>query len=176
MRRYLALVVLVISAGACSGTSESEGGSGGTAQGGSNQAGTKGYAGNATGGSVSSGGGGSVDPRCPNRHPSGTCDADDAGLTCQYDQYTGCLCYSSSGIYGYCQQVDVNCQFMASAGTGGSAGAEAGGSGGTAAGGETPGGTDSGGVGGFQAKIAAPPPRELCTCDAGNWICSISYF
>jgi hypothetical protein len=113
--------------------------------------------------------------------PSGTCDDQDAGLTCQYEEFNGCLCYPSAGFYGYCQQVDLSCPNVGGAGgTGGAAGSggtgDAAGSGGADAAGS--GGADAAGTagfGGFQAKIAAPPPRELCTCDAGAWTCTISY-
>jgi len=167
MSQYLGSLVLVLLGVGCSGTTDTGNGSGGgTSQGGA-ASGGNGSAGKATGGSVSTGGSPTVDPRCPATRPSGTCDAQDAGLSCQYDQFTGCLCFDNPNMFAFCQHADVNCPNVGSAGNGGAAagnGGAAAGNGGAAAG--------NGGVGGFSAKIAAPPPHQVCSCNAGSWSCT----
>jgi hypothetical protein len=129
-----------------------------------------------TGGIVSSGGSGSADPRCPAKMPTGMCDTADAGLSCQYDQFSNCLCYSA-GLYSYCQLVDSMCTFAT--GSAGAAGAGGAGTGGAAHGGAAnagaAGSAGSVGAGGFQAKIAAPPQHEVCTCNAGAWTCNLGF-
>ena len=175
----LAALAVVLFAVACSGSNETSSETGGASQGGSSHAGNNGTSGKATGGSVANGGsinaGGSVatggttfDPSCPDTQPSGSCDAQDEGISCQYDEFTGCLCYSST--YGYCQQVDPTCP--SAGGTGGTGGT--GGAGG-AGGASDAGGAGAGGVGGFQAKIAAPPPRNMCSCADGAWGCNLIF-
>jgi hypothetical protein len=91
-----------------------------------------------------SGGSGTVDPNCPPIRPMGTCE--DAGTACQYD-YTNCLCYPTApGTFIQCQKVDPACTGLVQA-----APAE--------------------GTGGTTAKVALPP-RQVCTCTAGNWMCA----
>jgi hypothetical protein len=98
------------------------------------------------------------------------------GLSCQYDQFSGCLCYTQPpGIYaGFCQKVNPNCPNDVPIG-------------GTGAGGSGPlggaGGASDGGIGGISAKIAFPggaagvpaPSRMTCSCSGGNWLCSFSF-
>ena len=158
MSQYLGSLVIVLLGVACGGTTDTGNESGGgSSQGGTGHAGSGGNsaAGSTAGGSVGTAGGPTVDPRCPARLPSGTCGEQDAGLSCQYDQFTGCLCYGSPNIYTFCQQVDANCPNIGDAG-----------------GAATTGGASMAGAGGIFAKIAAPPPHQVCTCTAGTWSCT----
>jgi hypothetical protein len=184
MRHYFASWVVVLSAISCGGSSETAdfssagSSSGGTSSGGTSSAGSSaaGSAGKASGGSTSggtssagstsggtgtsgstgqagtasggggtgSGGTGTVDPNCPPLRPMGTCD--DAGTSCQYD-YTNCLCYPTApGTFIQCQKVDPACTGLVQA-------------------------APFEGTGGVSAKIALPP-RQVCTCTAGNWMCA----
>jgi hypothetical protein len=98
------------------------------------------------GGTPPNGGTGSVDPRCPSKAPSGACGPELAGLVCQYEPGSNCLCYPTPiGVYLPCTKVDPTC---------------------TAA---TPG---EGGSGGFSTKIALPPDYK-CTCYpmSSSWTC-----
>lgn len=182
MRHFFASWVVVLSAISCGGTSETadssgagssaggtssagsssagsaSGGSAGKGSGGSSSAGSS-SAGNTTGGTLgvsgstnqagtTSGGTGAVDPNCPATRPMGTCE--DAGTSCQYD-YANCLCYPTApGTFIQCQKVNPTCP----AGTGGA-----------------PAAAPAEGAGGVSAKIALPP-RQVCTCSAGNWMCA----
>lgn len=180
MRHYFASWVVVLSAISCGGSSETAdfsgagSSSGGSSSGGSSSAGSatggsagKGSGGSATGGTSSagstsggtgtsgstgqagmttagSGGTGTVDPNCPPTRPMGTCD--DAGTSCQYD-YTNCLCYPTApGTFIQCQKVDPACTGLVQA-------------------------APFEGTGGISSKIALPP-RQVCTCTAGNWMCA----
>jgi len=183
MRHYLASSLVVLLAVSCGGSSENadfssagsaSGGvnSGGQASAGSANAGSAGKgsaAGSSSGGSsggngtagrgggssgsgqggavtAGSGGTGVVDPDCPALRPMGACE--DAGTSCQYD-YTNCLCYPTApGIFIQCQKVDPTCTGVV-----------------TAAPPADP------GAGGFSAKVALPP-RQVCTCSAGTWLCA----
>lgn len=101
------------------------------------------------------GGGGTVDPRCPAQRATGVCSADEAGVSCEYDAYTGCLCYSvPANGFALCTKVDPACP------NGGAAGAP-------------PPPADEG-VGGFSVKIALPP-HQICSCTSGNWACAFGY-
>jgi hypothetical protein len=185
MSKYSSCLVVVLTAIACGGTTDSGGDSGGgTSSGGNGSAGHSGNgsAGKTTGGSLGTGGsstgtsgssaggssaggssaggvggGGTYDPRCPAHLPSGTCGANDNGLRCEYDNFTGCLCYESPpGTFGICQKVDPTCMMMAAEG----------GSGGAAA---SP--PPAPGAGGVSARVALPP-HEVCSCNAGTWACT----
>lgn len=169
MAKRIASLMVALLAAACSGTtgtSDPSGGgaasggtsSGGVASGGTNSAGTNSTAGKSSGGSVSSGGSGSADERCPAKFPMGMCDAEEADLSCQYDRFTGCLCYAPPGVFAYCQQVDTMCTLAT--GNGGSAG--------------TAGAADAGsaGIGGISTKIAIAPTPQVCTCSSGSWACT----
>jgi hypothetical protein len=193
----LSLVILAI---ACGGASEvGDGtGDGGTSSGGSSNqggssagksaggthstAGTSNVAGTiGVGGAIAMGGsgvgGGTVDERCPIMQPSGACSMQSEGASCQYDQFSGCLCYTQpAGIYaGFCQKVNPNCpNDIPMGGTGAGGSDPLGGTGGTAG---------VGGIGGFSAKIAFPggaagvpaPSRMTCSCSGGNWLCSYTF-
>jgi hypothetical protein len=168
----LVVVVLGVACGGTTDTgSEGDAGSAsggsshaGTNQGGSASAGVAGKtsAGNSSGGSsagsvgtagtggtliigiagTGAGGTGTVNPKCPAHMPMGMCSADDAGIACQYEAGSGCLCYPSApGTFTPCQKVDPTCVFMASAG-----------------------------AGGVSAKIALPP-HQVCSCVASAWSC-----
>ena len=180
MRHYLASWALLLLAISCGGSSETAdfsnagSSSGGTSQAGSSNAGSasggsagKGSSGSTSGGSSSAGsnsagsgtsgstsqagmtsggtgGTGTVDPECPATRPMGTCD--DAGTSCQYD-YTNCLCYPTApGTFTPCQKVDPACTGFVQA-------------------------APFEGTGGISAKVALPP-RQVCTCTAGNWMCA----
>ena len=171
------------SAGAHTGGSAgaASGGSAGQASGGSNSAGSGGIiigsGGISTGGGITVGGsggsgGGVVDARCPAQRPMGTCNADDAGLRCEYESFSVCLCYMSTpGSYLPCQKVDPQCPNSSVGGAGGAAAAGAGGAGG--AGGAAAagaGGAAAAGAGGISAKIAVAP-REVCSCTTAGWVC-----
>lgn len=169
------------SAGAHTGGSAgaASGGSAGQASGGSNSAGSGGSiiigsGGISTGGGITVGGsggsgGGVVDARCPAQRPMGTCNADDAGLRCEYESFSVCLCYMSTpGSYLPCQKVDPQCPNSSVGGAGGAAAAGAGGAGGAAAAGA--GGAAAAGAGGISAKIAVAP-REVCSCTTAGWVC-----
>jgi hypothetical protein len=183
MRHYFASWVVVLSAISCGGTSETSdssnagssaggsssgasshagsatGGSAGQSSGGSSSAGSgsagSSSAGNTTGGTLgisgstgqagtATGGTGVVDPDCPAIRPMGTCD--DAGTSCQYD-YTNCLGYPTApGTFTPCQKVDPACTGVVQA-------------------------APFEGTGGISAKVALPP-RQVCTCSAGNWMCA----
>jgi hypothetical protein len=109
-----------------------------------------------TAGTGGVGGLGTVDPRCPAQRPTGACTPEEAGVSCQYDQYTGCLCYSNPAIlYGLCNKVDPTCP------SGGAAAAPA------------PAPAD-GGIGGISAKIAVPP-HQICSCSGGSWLCTFGF-
>ncbi len=76
------------------------------------------------------------------------CTAEDAGTACQYESFTGCLCYTTlPGTFAPCQKVDPTC---------------------TAATAPPP--ADPG-AGGFSAKIALPP-IEGCSCINTSWMCN----
>ncbi len=112
----------------------------------------------AIGGSISLVGGfggfggiGTLDPRCPPLLPSGECEGD-VTLSCQYDDYTGCLCYSPPPNYVLCQLVDPTCPNDAGAG------------------GATPPEAGTGGVGGFSTKVVLPP-KMTCRCTESMWAC-----
>jgi hypothetical protein len=140
------------------GTGGSVGTSGSVGTGGSlGLAGSIGVGGTiATGGTANVGGFGSVDPRCPARRPTGVCTPEQSGFACQYDQYTGCLCYSNPAIlYGLCNQVDPTCASGGAAATPPPAPAE-------------------GGAGGISTKIALPP-HQICSCSGGNWLCTFGF-
>ena len=182
MSKSLSCLVVVLTAIACGGTTDSGGdSSGGTSSGGSSSAGHSGNgsAGKATGGNVGTGGSstgtsgssaggssaggvggvGTYDPRCPAHLPSGTCGANDNGLKCEYDNFTGCLCYESApGTFGNCQKVDPTCMMMAAGGAGGAAAAP----------------PPAPGAGGVSAKVALPP-HEVCSCNAGTWACTYGF-
>ncbi|HEX2875839.1 MAG TPA: hypothetical protein VHP33_31530 [Polyangiaceae bacterium] len=180
MRHHFASWVVVLSAISCGGSSEtadfssagsSSGGTsnagsatGGSATGGSATGGSAGKGGSASGGTSSagstsggtgtsgstgqagmtSGGSGPVDPNCPPTRPMGTCD--DAGTSCQYD-FTNCLCYPTApGTFIQCQKVDPTCTGVVQA-------------------------APADGTGGISAKVALPP-RQVCTCTAGSWMCA----
>jgi hypothetical protein len=165
MSQYLGCLVLVLVGVACGGTTDtgSESG-GGNSQGGAGHAGSAGNssAGKATGGSVGTGGSPTVDPRCPATHPRGVCTDQDPELSCEYDQFTGCLCYTNPNTYAFCQQVDDNCPNIGgAAGTGGSVGAS--------------GAAGMAGLGGISAKIVAPPQPLVCTCTTATWSCVLSF-
>jgi hypothetical protein len=101
-------------------------------------------------------GGSTVNPNCPPRRPMGACTDEDAGAACQYDQFTGCLCYAPSA-FAYCQKVDPTCT---AAGTAGAPAA-------------APPPADPG-VGGFSTNIALPP-QQVCRCAAGMWTCTFGF-
>jgi len=106
-------------------------------------------------GSGGAAGGPSVDPRCPAQRATGACTTEETGASCEYDVYSGCLCYSTlSNVYALCTKVDPAC------GTGGSASAP-------------PPPADEG-IGGFSVKIALPP-HQRCSCTGGNWTCTFGY-
>jgi hypothetical protein len=182
MSKFLSCVVVVLTGIACGGTTDTgDGSSGGTSAGGSNTGhGGSGTAGKSSGGSVGTGGassgsggtgsggvimnggattggfgGATFDPRCPSHLPNGACDASDSGLKCEYDNFTGCLCYTSQpGSFGICQKVDPTC---------------------TNAGGAASAGSPSdGGSGGISAKVALPP-HEICSCSAETWACTFGF-
>ena len=97
-------------------------------------------------GGTASGGTTSVDARCPAQRPMGTCDAADAGLSCQYDSFSGCLCYPyTTGTFPPCHKVDPTCTSPVAP-----APAEGG--------------------GGTSGKVA-PPPVQTCACSASTWTC-----
>jgi hypothetical protein len=75
-------------------------------------------------------------------------------LSCEYDQFTGCLCYS--GSYGFCERVDPECPNNGGAG------------------GAPPAAPAQGGSGGFSVKIALPP-QQICSCANGSWTCNFGY-
>jgi hypothetical protein len=150
------------SAGHNNGAGASAGGAAGNTSGGTSSAGTgaggrDGTSGTGFGGTLgnggsagSSGSGGSggraVDARCPAQRPMGACGADDAGLACQYDNVSGCLCYPSvAGTYTPCQKVDPTCPSTAAP-------------------------APADGAGGASGKIA-PPPQQVCSCSASAWSC-----
>jgi hypothetical protein len=179
MSKYLGSGVLVLLAVACGGTTDIDDPSGGGSSAGGAGVGGKsngGSAGKATAGSVGMGGsigtsgaggsvvtagsgglggGKSVDPRCPTRIPMGACK--DAMLSCEYEQFTGCLCYSEPGNFsGFCDKVDPYCPN--GGGTGGA----------------PPAAPEAAGIGGITVKIALPP-QQICACVNGNWSCSFGY-
>jgi hypothetical protein len=178
MSKYLGSVVVVLLGVACGGTTDINDPSGGGATMGGAGSGGKnggGSAGKSSGGSIAMGGslavggfggvGGGVvvagnggvggkwvDSRCPERLPMGECRE---RVTCQYDQFNGCLCYSGSS-YGLCDQVDPYCPN------------------GSSAGGAPPAAPAQDGDGGFSTKIAVPP-QQLCSCVNGTWSCSFGF-
>jgi hypothetical protein len=183
MSKYLSCLVVVLTGIACGGTTDSgDGSDGGTSAGGSSGTGHGGSssAGKSSGGSVSTGGAGSgsggtgsggvimnggattggfggatFDPRCPPHLPSGACAATDTGLKCEYDNFTGCLCYTSQpGSFGICQKVDSTCT-----NAGGAASAAP---------------PPDAGTGGISAKVALPP-HEICSCNAATWTCNFGF-
>jgi hypothetical protein len=181
MSKCLGSMVIVLLGIACGGTTDSgEPSGGGASTGGANGAGTSsgGVAGKATGGmslggsisvsgatgwggSISTAGsvgagGGTVDPRCPARYPTGQCSAEAEGALCYYEQFAGCLCYSTPGISSFCTKVDPLCP------NSGAGGAQA-----------APPPADAG-SGGISTKIALPP-RQICSCVNGAWACSFGY-
>ena len=133
----------------------SAGGTAGNTSGGSSSAGTggrrDGTSGTGVGGTFIDGGTGSggarpVDARCPAKRPMGVCSADDAGLTCQYDNFSGCLCYPNmAGTLTPCQIVDPTCT-------------------------NTDAPTPAAGAAGASGKIA-PPRLQICSCSASAWTC-----
>lgn len=147
------------SAGQNNGAGASAGGAAGNTSGGSSSAGTggrnEGMSGAGVGGTLgssgssgSSGSGGArtVDARCPAQRPTGACSADDAGLACQYDIFTGCLCFPSvAGTFTPCQKVDPTCP-------------------------STPAPAPADGAGGASGKVA-PPSQQICSCSASMWSC-----
>lgn len=138
---------------ATAGTTSSAGkASGGSSSGGSvNVAGAGGAViGNAGSASAGSGGTGVLNPDCPARAPMGVCTADDAGLKCEYDPNTGCLCYPSApGSYTPCQKVNPGCVYQAPA----------------------PAPAEDAAAGGVSGKIALPP-HQYCSCSGTNWTCT----
>jgi hypothetical protein len=133
-------------AGKTSGGSSNVAGVGGRTEGssGSSLGGSGVTAGNGNGGS----GGGVVDEHCPAMRPMGACTADDAGVACQYDSLSGCLCYpNAAGTLTPCQKVDPTCPAPAAAAAPADPGA-----------------------GGGSNKIA-PPAQQVCSCAASTWTC-----
>ena len=143
------------SAGHNSGAGTSAGGKAGNTSGGSSSsAGTggriEGTSGGGVGGTMTVGGTGTggVDARCPAKRPMGACSADDAGLACQYDNSSGCLCYPNApGTFTPCQKVDPTCAIAPT------------------------GAAPAPGAGGSTAKIALPP-MQICRCASSTWTCS----
>jgi hypothetical protein len=155
------------SAGQHNGAGASAGGTAGNTSGGSSSAGTGGRnegmsgagaggtlgssgsggsGGSGSGGSSGSGGARTVDARCPAQRPTGACSADDTGLACPYDNFTGCLCFPSvAGTFTPCQKVDPTCP-------------------------STPAPAPADGAGGASGKVA-PPPQQICSCSASTWSC-----
>jgi len=207
MSHKLASLFAVSFALACGGTTQGSietGNDGGTNQGGTNTGGTSSAgthsggtssAGTHSGGTVSAGAGGvggsiitggdagaggalTYDPRCPPRAPSGgTCDFQPA-LNCEYNYFSGCLCYDSLNAFSFCQQVDPTCMYEA----GGAGGATSTG-GAAGAGGAVPMGAPApseAGAGGISAKVALPPQKK-CMCappppgsvGGGMWTCTL---
>jgi hypothetical protein len=156
MSKYVGALVVILIAFACGGTTdtgdESTGGAAGKGVGGSLDFGGAAAVGGSVvlvGGFGGAGGIGTLDPRCPPRLPSGECEGD-VTLSCQYDDNTGCLCYSPPPHYAFCQEVDPTCPSGAEGGAPPEAGA--------------------GGVGGFSTKIVLPP-RLVCRCTESMWAC-----
>jgi hypothetical protein len=132
------------SQGGASQAGASQGGAsqGGASQGGASQGGVS--QGGVSQGGVSQGGsGGSADPRCPPKTPTGACS--DPDLQCEYNPATECLCFTSSTVLAYCEQVDPTCTATA------------------------PPPSSSGGV---STKIAVPA-HQRCSCSAGAWSCAL---
>ena len=134
-------------AGNTSGGSSSAGVGGRDGTSGSGVGGTLGNSGSGgNGGSGGSGGRTTVDARCPAQRPMGACSADDAGLACQYDNFSGCLCYPNvAGTFTPCQKVDPTCPSTAAP-------------------------APADGAGGASGKVA-PPPLQVCSCAASTWSC-----
>lgn len=131
------------------GANHAGGNAGGSNAGGSNPGGSN--AGGSSAGGSSAGGSRSYDPRCPAHQPTGVCSAADAGLSCQYELGSGCLCYPQpAGVFGLCERVDPSCTYV------------------------PPGAAGAGGVGGFSAKVALPP-RLLCGCSSEMWVCGQAF-
>jgi hypothetical protein len=157
------------------GTSSGGTHSGGTSSGGTHSGGTVSAGAGGTGGSIVTGGdagaGGSLtyDPRCPPRAPmGGACDFNPA-LDCEYNYFSGCLCYDSANMFSICQQVDPTCMYQPPSNTGGTGGASQ-----MAA----PAPSEAG-AGGITAKVALPPQKKcMCappppgTTDSGMWTCT----
>lgn len=100
-----------------------------------------------TGGALGTGGTVSVDPRCPPKTPTTvSCDAN--GLSCTYNYFSGCLCYT--GAPYTCTQVDPACVLAT-----------------TASPSNAIPNTSLGGAAGIVA-----PLNRVCTCSGGTWVCS----
>jgi hypothetical protein len=141
-------------AGASAGNNSAGSNSAGSSSAGSSSAGVGGRIDGTSGsglggadvGGTGSGGARTVDARCPAKRPMGACSADDAGLACQYDNFSGCLCYPNMiGTLTSCQQVDPTCS-------------------------STTAPTPAAGAGGAAGKVA-PPPLQVCSCSASTWSC-----